>query len=229
MRHMWAYLLAAALAAVFAAAVSSAAPKAKPLSDEEMNRKLDSVRVDGDFDGTALGEAVEYLCTLSHMNIVIDPRARPNGQPANDVPVTLKLPNVLLRQVIEAMCKQTTLKYVVQDQVVFLTEAAEVEDVQQPKADEKTLATLDKTVVSVGFVDSSLPEVVQTLAEKGGVHVALDFGAKSHGTLAADLKVSFKAGDITATALLNWVCRITGLRWTTKDGFVLITDKEHAK
>ncbi|QDU62516.1 hypothetical protein Pan216_33830 [Planctomycetes bacterium Pan216] len=93
----------------------------KPLPIESQLGKRMSIA----FDDTTLRDVVKHLAKTAKINIVLDQNGLDLLGLDPDVPVSLELSNVPLRQVLELMLEPLVLTYLVRDDVLVITDAHE--------------------------------------------------------------------------------------------------------
>ncbi len=130
--------------------------------NEAIEKLLDSTTVDLKFDNpTSLKEAVEYLATLTKVNIMVDPRAQADGKRAEDAEISLKtVTPIKLRSALNLMARAHKLSWTVRDEMVFITDAAHLEEMKVTVAyDIRDLMDAGYDYPSDRDFDMSLPAV----------------------------------------------------------------------
>jgi len=90
----------------------------EPAWMKSIRAKLDR-KVSFEFVDTPLSEAINFLQTLTHVNMIIDPRATRGGR---DVPVNLKVSDMNLGLALEWILKLAELDYQLKDNAVFISQ-----------------------------------------------------------------------------------------------------------
>jgi len=89
----------------------------EPAWMKAIRSKLDR-KVSFEFVDTPLSEAINFLQTLTHVNMIIDPRATGGGA---DVPINLKVSDMSLGLALEWILKLAELDYALKDNAIFIS------------------------------------------------------------------------------------------------------------
>jgi len=121
----------------------------EPAWKKAMRKQLQR-KVSFEFVDTPLSEAINFLQTLTKINIILDPRAAKGGA---NTPITLKVSNMSLGLALEWILKLAELDYTFKHQAIFITKP---ENVGRAEA---VLKIYDVRDLTAAVTDFPAPEV----------------------------------------------------------------------
>ena len=86
---------------------------------QQIEAKL-AEKVTLDFADTPVGDVVEFLRSLSGVNMIIDPGVLEEG---GDMPITLKVTDIQMKLALNWIVRLARLKYVIRDEAIFISDA----------------------------------------------------------------------------------------------------------
>ena len=94
----------------------------RSIDEKEIERKLKSVKVSLNYNNsTPFSEVIEYLRTVSQVNILIDTRSISQVGIQTDFPVTISLPNAIsLESALKNILEPLRLGYIIKDDVLWI-------------------------------------------------------------------------------------------------------------
>ena len=150
---------------------------------KQIRAKLDR-KVSFEFVDTPLSEAINFLQTLTHVNMIIDPRATGGGA---DVPINLKVSDMSLGLALEWILKLAELDYALKDNAIFISKPQrllgevelriyDVRDLTEPELDKKaevrwpevTAATLAEMIQSRVMPETWAAELGTSIEDREG-------------------------------------------------------------
>ncbi|MCK4299740.1 MAG: hypothetical protein KAX80_09410 [Planctomycetes bacterium] len=198
------------------------------LEEGQLGKKLET-RLSVHFAGTPLADVLQYLREKGKLNIILNSDA-PGVDPA--FPVILKLDDVALRNAVAWVARLAGLVYVVRDEAIFLTPAADLspEWSREIRARDQTLDRLaEKTWVpkveakldqptSFSFKDTPLREVLGFLASYHKLNVVLDARFTQQ-----ENTVTMPVEDMSVRNALGWILRLKHLEYALVDEAIFVS------
>ena len=126
----------------------------------EVINKLNSMRVSVDFTNTTLEEAVGFLRDFSGLNIIVDAEVYKN-QSEDQLKVTLKVKDLLLKSVLKLMLSSRELTAMYKEGVVLVVPKGKIDKAV-------TLQLYDVRDLLVKIQDFAGPKVELVSPQKGG-------------------------------------------------------------
>jgi len=202
--------------------------EAPGLEDEQLGKKLET-RLSVHFAGTPLADVLQYLREKGKLNIILNSDA-PGVDPT--FPIILKLDDVALRNAVAWVARLAGLVYLVRDEAVFLTTAADlspewsreirVRDQALDRLAEKTWipkveAKLEEPT-SFSFTDTPLRETMSFLASYHKLNVVLDprFTQQEN-------TVTMPVEDMSVRSALGWILRVKHLEYALVDEAIFVS------
>jgi type II secretory pathway component GspD/PulD (secretin) len=128
--------------------------------------------VDFNFEATPLCDVVNYLKTVTNLNIVLDPNMK--DPKVREKLITLKLTDVGLGNALDIILGKS-LGYRVKDDVIVITDVEKPTPFPQNCDEEaKLLVALKEEKVDVEFKDAPLEDVVAYLVKLANINIVLD-------------------------------------------------------
>ncbi len=198
------------------------------LEEGQLGKKLET-RLSVHFAGTPLADVLQYLREKGKLNIILNSDA-PGVHPT--FPVILKLDDVALRNAVAWVARLAGLVYVVRDEAVFLTTAADlspewsreirVRDQTLDRLAEKTWvpkmeAKLDEPT-SFSFKDTPLRETLGFLASYHKLNVVLDARFTQQ-----ENTVTMPVEDMSVRNALGWILRVKHLEYALVDEAIFVS------
>lgn len=195
----------------------------------EVEKKL-AKRVSFRFQDETLSKALGFFRTFSDLNIILDTKARDMAEQR----FTLKLKHVRVESGIAWTARLMGLDYAVRDEAIYLARREDMPVDWRGQMQERYRrmvasgqeswmadieAGLDRTI-KADFRGNHLPAVVDFLATQSGLNIVLD-----HKLVNKTQPVRLQA-EMKARNILNWVTRLTGVKYVIRDEVIYVADKE---
>ncbi len=122
------------------------------LSLEAIHRKLETMKIDLDFENTKLEDILAFLRDYSGLNILLDAAVRDQVVP--DQTITFKVKDLVLKNILKLLLSQFQLDYFVTEEMVVL-----LTDVKRPTAASSTVSDGGRdilTLLGAPFADPPL-------------------------------------------------------------------------
>jgi len=179
-----------------------------------------------DFIATPLDDILSFLRGLKKVNIVADQTVVGKGDGRD---VTLRLEKVRFRDALAWITRRVNLQYTVLDRAIFVSTEEGLRNcaltpplVYEPAAWAKLKEQLDQPV-GLDVIATPLRDLVPALGKLGKVKVVLD-GAALAGR--EEPVLTLRLDRVPFKNVLAWICRLTRLAYTVRDGTILISTPE---
>ncbi|MHC5054290.1 MAG: STN domain-containing protein [Planctomycetota bacterium] len=189
-----------------------------------IRRKLDR-RTSLTFVGTRFAEAVQFVRTLTGLNVILDPRAEATGRP-----IMLRAKSVQLDHALGWITRLAGCDWVLVDGAVFIStpERAATELLRSAERKSTEAARLD-----------TIPDWERELRERLARKVSFEFAGTPFGDAAQFLcsivkarshlpaeararPVTLKVTDMPLADALRWTCRLAGLDYVLSEGAIQV-------
>ncbi|MFO7900606.1 MAG: STN domain-containing protein [Planctomycetota bacterium] len=195
----------------------------KPL-EEELNW-----RVAFDFDDVDADAAFSDLGEMTGVPVVLDTAYI---EPRKIWRITLAVKDMQAKRALAWMCWQLDLGYTVINKTVFvseqdrlLTTPAAVLGHQLWLGPSPELGRALDESISAAFVEKDLTDVIHCLRLQKDLNILLD----PKGVPDKPPKVTLRADEMSVGAVLNRICKQTGLAWTARGDVILISSPERLR
>lgn len=206
-------LLTGLLCVPAALAVPKPEPRPPGESPAEKTRKALEQVHSVNLEGLTLTAAVHALSEMTKVQLLLDRTAVTNrGIEPDEQPVTLKLSNVKLRSILLALCGQFNLSFVIEQDVIVLT-------------DETT--ALERQVrqrVSVDFDQVPFDKALRQLSRETACNLVLD----PRQAAKAKEPISLTLEDVPLEVAVRLMAELVGLRSVRLANVLFVTTKENA-
>lgn len=161
-----------------------------------------------------LGEALAMIAKSNQLTIILQ-------KELIERPVTLKLGNVTIKGMFEKVASEFELGFMIRDEAIFFFEKSKQQDYL---ADDPELVSRDaapllnrlKRLVSADFADTRIQDALKLRDSM------ITCDAKVN-----DLRVTFRAFEISHAAEFRWLARLAGMRIVTEgDGLKFVLKPE---
>lgn len=199
-----------------------AAAGEKPAEPEEKKGLQKKLRLE--FVDTPAEECFKFIQGSTEVNIIIDPACKATDK----TPVTLRLANTTLRDVLTWVCELSGRQYEIRDGVVYVTpREGAAKPAGKAPMDDEVVKEFEKKLakkVNLEFAGSSLAEVIGFFQAVLDVNMIIDPQVEA----AAAKPITLKSEGIALGEALDQVLEQAGLRRVYRDGAIFITSKAPA-
>lgn len=190
-------------------------PKPKGDNSPEFIRKMLDARVNIEFAGIALNNALAQLSEDHKVNLVLDEAAvRAMGMEPNDIMLNCKIKDVKLRAGLRTMLAQYNLTVAIVGESVLVT------------TEDQAIYKQLKHRISVDYDNVPLGKALKELAQANGVNVVID--PRTNKTKASDAPVSLTVDDVPFEAVVRLMCEMGGLKPARMGNVIFVTTEDRA-
>lgn len=201
---------------------------------QAIRRKL-ARKISFEFVDTPLSEAIQFLQTLTKVNMIFNPEA---AETKGGTPITLKVTDMKLELALDWILKLADIEYALMDEALFIATAYTLEEESrgtpppgralrgaaeedEPKWKLKLREMLERRV-TFEFVDTPLSEAIAFLGTLTKWNWIMDpETAGSKGSTPITLKVT----DMTLARALKWIGRLADVDYVMKDNAITVTKR----
>ena len=178
-----------------------------------------------EFIDTSLNDAMEFLSHQHNITILLDERGLAEIDIELNEPITQVLSGVSLQSALKIILEPLELKHVVEDEVLKITGAppnGPLDLSKRSEAEEKIEAALTYPT-EIEFVDTSLKDAMEFVADLHKITIILDETALSEEGIASDEPITQVLSGISLESMLNITLKPLGLTYVVEDEVMKIT------
>lgn len=199
-------------------------------------QKLDTLKIDVDFTDTGMHDILDFIREFAGLNIVVD-RARLQNQ--FDRTVSFRVKSLVLRAVIDLLCKQYDAAFLVHEGVLLITTPEGVAAMKQAGAArnarmndagasataKEVLAKLQAQRTALDFTETPLSDVIDFVRAFANINIVMQSDLKDVGSAPLSLRVA----DLPLAHVFALICDLNGIDYDVDENGVVLLHKAAVK